>query len=155
MKGKVACLLGKLSMGSMSCEFLNKSFWWDFDTFLQFNIFLVLVKKIQTNGVIHRGLQSWKYDNARIDWKTQFFARLGSHPLRKIIVWIYPPPRIQSWQMKVSVEMPYKKCHNPSGDWYWVGVDLHYGNWSHPLKQYFSSCIISPRRKNEKRCETT
>lgn len=62
-----------------------------------------------------------------------------------------PPPRIQSWQMKVSVEMPYKKCHNPSGDWYWVGVDLIIMVIeATPWKQYFSSCIISPRRKNEK-----
>ena len=104
-KGKVA----KLSMGSMSCLVPK----WivlvgrngHFDTFLQLGYFWCLLKS--KKNVIHRGLQSWKYDNARIEWKTQFLPDWVASPEEDYRLDL-PPTQDSSGKWRCRLRCPTK-----------------------------------------------
>ena len=53
------------------------------------------------------------------------------------IDWVYPPPRMQSSQMKVLGFPVLKMIHNPGGDWHpgWGVVTTH-RYYSHIAKKF-------------------
>ena len=67
--------------------------------------------------------------------------------------WIYPPPRMQSWQMSRSrLESSTKTCNNPGGEYYWKGdqPNIHIHGW---YSMYYSGRILL--RSSRDRCWCT